>query len=111
MDEQATGQPRRSGRPAARQRLVLVGDLDGEVLAPLRAAEEVLLCLALWEDDDRDDPADDGADLRLSAPLADRVALATVQRLADRPGTHPVPATVTRSAAGSRRPLRTRPAD
>jgi hypothetical protein len=60
---------------------VLVVDLDGEPLAPLRALEEILLCLGTWEVDDRRDPRADTEPLRLPAPLADRVALATVQRL------------------------------
>jgi hypothetical protein len=40
---------------------------------------EILLCLGTWEDDDRRDPGTES--LRLPAPLADRVALAAVQRL------------------------------
>ncbi|SFD96056.1 hypothetical protein SAMN05216574_101440 [Blastococcus tunisiensis] len=60
---------------------MLVVDLDGEPLTPLRALEEILLCLSTWEDDDRQDPGTDTEPLRLQAPLADRVALAAVQRL------------------------------
>jgi hypothetical protein len=60
---------------------VLVVDLDGEPLAPLRALEEILLSLRTWEDDDRRDPGTDTEPLRLPAPLADRAALAAVQRL------------------------------
>lgn len=60
---------------------MLVVDLDGEPLAPLRALEEILLCLGTWEDDDRRDPVTDTEPLRLPAPLADRIALAAVQRL------------------------------
>jgi hypothetical protein len=60
---------------------VLVGDLDGEPLAPLRALEEILLCLGMWEDDDRRDPGTDTEPPRLPAPLTDRVALAAAQRL------------------------------
>ncbi|CCH86263.1 protein of unknown function [Modestobacter italicus] len=60
---------------------MLVVDLDGEPLAPLRALEEILLCLGRWEDDDRRDPSAGAEPLRLPAPLADRAALAAVQRL------------------------------
>ena len=60
---------------------MLVVDLDGEPLAPLRALEEILLCLGTWEDDDRRHPGTDTEPLRVPAPLAHRVALATVQRL------------------------------
>ncbi|RBY82280.1 LuxR family transcriptional regulator [Blastococcus sp. TF02A-26] len=60
---------------------MLVVDLDGEPLAPLRALEEILLCLGSWEDDDRQEPRADTEPLRLPAPLADRVALAVTQRL------------------------------
>lgn len=63
-------------------RTVLVPDLDGELLVPLRALEEVLLSLSLWEDDDREDPPTDREPVTLPAPLADGVALAAVQRLA-----------------------------
>jgi hypothetical protein len=63
-------------------RTVLVPDLDGELLAPLRALEEVLLSLGSWEEEDRADPPQDGAPLTLPAPLADRIALDVVQRLA-----------------------------
>ncbi|RBY96563.1 LuxR family transcriptional regulator [Blastococcus sp. TF02-8] len=81
MTEQPTGQPRPSVDTRPAQRTVLVVDLDGEPLAPLRALEEILLCLGTWEDDDRQDPGADTEPLRLPAPLADRVALAAVQRL------------------------------
>lgn len=67
---------------AGELRTVLVPDLDGELLAPLRALEEVLLSLGMWEDDDREDPPDARDVLRLPDPLAGRVALAVVQRLA-----------------------------
>lgn len=60
---------------------MLVVDLDGEPLAPLRALEEILLCLGTWEDDDRRDPGTGTEPLRVPAPLADRAALAAVQRL------------------------------
>jgi hypothetical protein len=59
---------------------VLVVDLDGEPLAPLRALEEILLCLGTWEDDDRADPGTDTKPLPLPTPLAGR-GLAAVQRL------------------------------
>lgn len=61
---------------------MLVADLDGELLVPLRALEEVLLSLAGWEDDDRADPPPDGRPLTLPEPLANGVALGAVQRLA-----------------------------
>jgi hypothetical protein len=60
---------------------VLVVDLDGEPPAPLRALEEILLCLGMWEGDDRRDPSAGTEPLRLPAPLADGVALAAAQRL------------------------------
>lgn len=60
---------------------MLVVDLDGEPLAPLRALEEILLCLGTWEDDDRQDPSAGTEPLRLPPPFAGRVALAAVQRL------------------------------
>jgi hypothetical protein len=60
---------------------VLVVDLDGEPLAPLRALEEILLRLGTWEDDDRRDPGTDTEPLRVPAQLTGRDALATVQRL------------------------------
>ena len=81
MAEQATGHPGPSEETRPGQRAVLVVDLDGEPLAPLRALEEILLCLGMWEDDDRQGPSADTEPLRLPAPLADRVALAAVQRL------------------------------
>ena len=81
MAEQPTGHPGPSEDTRPGQRTVLVVDLDGEPLAPLRALEEILLCLGTWEDDDRRDPGTDTEPLRLPAPLADRVALAAVQRL------------------------------
>jgi hypothetical protein len=71
----------REGETAAGQRTVLVVDLDGELLAPLRALEEIQLCLGTWEDDERENPAADPEPLRLPVPLAGRVALGTVQRL------------------------------
>ena len=49
---------------------MLVVDLDGEPLAPLRALEEILLCLGTWEDDNQKDPGTDTQPLRLPAPLA-----------------------------------------
>ncbi|SNS31122.1 hypothetical protein SAMN06893096_103164 [Geodermatophilus pulveris] len=60
---------------------MLVVDLDGEPLAPLRALEEILLRLGTWEDDDRRDLSAGTEPLRLPTPLADRVALAAAQRL------------------------------
>ncbi|WP_347059621.1 hypothetical protein ABC795_04015 [Blastococcus sp. HT6-30] len=60
---------------------MLVVDRDGEPLAPLRALEEILLCLGTWEDDDRRDPSAGTEPLPVPPPLADRVALAAVQRL------------------------------
>ena len=71
----------RGSETAAGQRTVLVVDLDGELLAPLRVAEEILLCLGMWEDDDRENPAADPEPLRLPVPLAGRVALGAAQRL------------------------------
>jgi hypothetical protein len=79
--EHATSHPGPTGGNSVGQRTVLVVDLDGEPLAPLRALEEILLCLGGWEDDDRRDPSTDTEPLRLPAPLADRIALAAVQRL------------------------------
>ncbi len=79
MTEQSTGRSGVSDETAAGQRTVLVVDLDGEPLAPLRALEEILLSLGTWEDDDRRDPGT-GTE-PLPAPLADRAALAAVQRL------------------------------
>jgi hypothetical protein len=67
---------------AAGARTVLVADLDDELLVPLRALEKVLLSLAVWEDNDREDPPQDRAPVALPAPLADGVALVGVQRLA-----------------------------
>ncbi|MDK3258097.1 hypothetical protein [Blastococcus capsensis] len=83
MTEQPTGHRGGSEGTAAGQRTVLVVDLDGEPLAPLRALEEIPLCLGTWEDDDRRDPNTDTdtEPLRLPASLAGRVALAAVQRL------------------------------
>nr|WP_239521094.1 LuxR family transcriptional regulator [Blastococcus saxobsidens] len=40
-----------------------------------------MLCLGTWEDDDRRHPGTDTEPLRLPPPLADRAALAAVQRL------------------------------
>ena len=81
MAEQPTGHLGPSELPRPGQQTVLVVDLDGEPLAPLRALEEILLCLGMWEDDDRWDSSPVTEPLRLPAPLADRVALAAVQRL------------------------------
>ncbi|CCG02687.1 hypothetical protein [Blastococcus saxobsidens] len=81
MTEQPAGHPGRGDAAPAGQCTVLVVDLDGEPLAPMRALEEILLCLGTWEDDDRRHPGADTEPLRLPAPLADRVALAAVQRL------------------------------
>ncbi|CCG05696.1 hypothetical protein [Blastococcus saxobsidens] len=82
MAEQATGQPGPSGGTPPGQRTVLVVDLDGEPLAPLRALEEILLRLGTWEDDDdRRDPDTTPEPLRVPPPLAGRIALAAVQRL------------------------------
>lgn len=64
-------------------RTVLVPDLDGELLVPLRALEEILLSLGMWEDDDLEDPPEDREPLTLPAPLANGVALAAVQRLSE----------------------------
>ena len=80
MAEQPTGHPGPSEEIQPGQRTVLVVDLDGEPLAPLRALEEILLCLGTWEDDDRWDPGTGTEPLRVPAPLADRVAFAAVQR-------------------------------
>ncbi len=79
MAEQPTGHPGPSEDTRPGQRTVLVVDLDGEPLAPLRALEEILLCLGTWEDDDQKNPGTDTEPL--PAPLADRAALAAVQRL------------------------------
>jgi hypothetical protein len=68
------------GEPLAAQRIVLVVDLAGELLAPLATLIETLSALGTWEDDDQADPPDRDP-LRLPAPLAHRVALAAVQRL------------------------------
>ena len=87
---------------------MLVVDLDGEPLAPLRALDEILLCLGTWEDDDRQDPSVGTDPLRVPAPLAGRVALAAVQRLLTVPGTNPSPGTQVRPAARPGRPLRAR---
>lgn len=57
-------------------RTVLVPDLDGELLVPLRALEEVLLSLSMWEDDDVEDPPEDREPLALPEPLANGYALA-----------------------------------
>lgn len=81
MTERPTGNPGPSGGTPVGQHTVLVVDLDGEPLAPLRALEEILLCLGTWEDDDRRDPGTGTEPLRVPAPLAGRVALAAVQRL------------------------------
>ncbi|NEK86480.1 LuxR family transcriptional regulator [Blastococcus saxobsidens] len=81
MTDHAPPHPGRRGDTPAGQRTVLVVDLDGEPLAPLRALEEILLCLGTWEDDDRRHPGTDTEPLRLPPPLADRAALAAVQRL------------------------------
>jgi hypothetical protein len=64
-------------------RTVLVPDLDGELLVPLRALEEVLLSLSMWEDDDVEDPPEDREPLTLPEPLANGAALAAVQRLSE----------------------------
>ncbi len=53
MTERSTGQPGAAGEAAAEKRTMLVVDLDGELLAPLRAAEGVLLCLGRREHDHR----------------------------------------------------------
>jgi hypothetical protein len=53
VTEQPTGHPGPSDDTPTGQRTVLVVDLDGEPLAPLRSVEEVLLRLGMWEDDDR----------------------------------------------------------
>jgi hypothetical protein len=86
-----------------------VVDLDGELPALLCAAEEVLLCLGLWEHDDRQNAA------------ADSAAVAGAVRRPRRPhrragpahrsGADPVPRTRVGPAARSGRPLRARVAD
>lgn len=81
MTERLTGHLGPSGGTPVGERTVLIVDLDGEPLVPLRALEEILLCLGTWEDDYRRDPGTDTKPLRLPAPLADRVALGAVQRL------------------------------
>jgi hypothetical protein len=81
VTEQPTGHPGPGEEARPGQRTVLVVDLDGEPLAPLRALEEILLCLGGWEDDHRRDPGADAEPLRVPAPLAGRVALAAVQHL------------------------------
>jgi hypothetical protein len=53
MTDHAPLHPGRRGDTPAGQRTVLVVDLDGEPLAPLRALKEILLCLGMWDDDDR----------------------------------------------------------
>jgi len=65
------------------QRVVLVADLDGQPLTVLAVLEELLRDLAAWEESDATDPPQTRAPLRLPAPLADKVALAAVWRLAD----------------------------
>jgi hypothetical protein len=70
-----------SSHPIPAERVVLVVDLDGELLAPLRVLEEVLLALNTWAEDDDLDPPDRRDPLHLPAPLADGEALAAVQRL------------------------------
>ena len=69
-----------TSEPAAGDRVVLVVDLDGKLLVPLAAVEEVLLALRQWEEDDQADPPE-RVPLRLPPPLADGEALAAVQRL------------------------------
>lgn len=69
-----------SSEGASDLRVVLVPDLDGEPLRPLRVLIEILQDLGTWEADDRADPPE-RAPLRLSAPLADREALAVARRL------------------------------
>src|SRR4051794_34389204 len=64
------------------RRVALVLDLDGQPLTVLAALEELLADLAAWEESDAADPPQARAPLRLPAPLADRVALAAVRRLA-----------------------------
>lgn len=63
------------------QRVVLMADLDGDVLEPLSALDELLLALATWEADDRAGPPSADGPLQLPPPLADQVALGAVQRL------------------------------
>lgn len=54
----------------------LIPDLDDELTAALGQIEELLLVFGLWEDeDDPDDPVE------LPVPLADRAALAAVNRI------------------------------
>jgi hypothetical protein len=63
------------------QWVVLMVDLDGEVLEPLSALDELLIALASWEADDRAGEPTVEAPLELPPPLADQVALGAVQRL------------------------------
>jgi hypothetical protein len=89
VPEQATGHPGPTGETVSGERTVLVVDLDGELLVPLRAVEEVLLCLGLWEYEERQGRAAaaaaaadaDAEPLRLPAPRATRSASGAVQRL------------------------------
>ncbi len=81
MTEEPAGHPGPNETTPAGQRTVLVVDLDGEPLAPLRALEEILLRLGTWEDDDQQEPSPDTQPLGLPPPLAGRVALTAVQRL------------------------------
>lgn len=53
MTERPTGHPGPGEETRPGQRTVLVVDLDGEPLAPLRGLEEILLCPGTWEHDDR----------------------------------------------------------
>src|SRR3954452_23498101 len=71
-----------TGEEPLGRRVVLVLDLDGQPLAVLSALEELLADLAAWEESDATDPPQNRAPLRLPAPLAGRVALAVVRRLA-----------------------------
>jgi hypothetical protein len=72
-----TSAPTDDQRP--NQWVVLVADLDGEPLTVLSVLEELLGDLAAWEESDAADPPETRAPLRLPAPLAGGVALATVR--------------------------------
>lgn len=68
-------QPQWSGSAAASSATRLVPDLDDELVAALWRVEELLLTLAVWAEDAPDDL------VGLPPPLADRVALDTLNRL------------------------------
>ncbi|RZT75512.1 hypothetical protein EV383_6253 [Pseudonocardia sediminis] len=68
------GQTEQDVGPAARVRR-LIPDLDDDLVAELARVEELLLTLAVWEEDDPDGPA------VLPVPLAGRVALEALNRV------------------------------